>query len=188
VKEILTSEEQKQALALARRTLEQFVRTGRRPALSDLDLALAPVFEREYGVFVTLHRQGQLRGCIGNIWPVLPLGEAIVERAADAASNDYRFAPVAAEELPEIDLEISVLTVPEEVSGPDDIEVGRHGVVLEKDNRRALFLPQVAPEHGWSLEQMLMRLAIKAGLPAEAWRKGARFEVFEAQVFGERKD
>jgi AmmeMemoRadiSam system protein A len=113
-----------------------------------------------------------------------PLLDAVV-RAAVSAAQDPRFPKLAAAELDEVELEVSVLSPPWKVAGPKAIEVGTHGVVLSKGNRRAVFLPQVAPEQGWNRDQMLDNLALKAGLPANGWRQGATFEVFTAQVFSE---
>ena len=148
------------------------------------DNEAAAVFKESYGVFVTLNdADGNLRGCIGNILPVAPLAEGIWGRAQDAALNDPRFPSVQPDELPTLSFEISVLTKPVRISGPDQIVIGKHGVVMRKDGRSAVFLPQVAPEQGWDVETMLIHLSMKAGLRPNAWREGANFEVFEAQVF-----
>ncbi|MFN2369822.1 MAG: AmmeMemoRadiSam system protein A, partial [Candidatus Krumholzibacteriia bacterium] len=135
------------------------------------------------GVFVTLSRGGQLRGCIGSLTGRLPLAEAVAASARNAAVGDPRFPPVAPAELDQLELEISVLSPLRTVAGPDGIEVGRHGVLLEKDGRQAVFLPQVAPEQGWDRDTMLAHLARKAGLPADGWRREAVFRVFTADVF-----
>ena len=108
-----------------------------------------------------------------------------MSRAVDAAAHDRRFEPVVADELSELEVEVSVLTPPAPVAGFEEIAIGRHGVVLEKAGRRAVFLPQVAPAQGWTLEETLTQLSLKAGLGAEGWRDGATFLVFEAQVFRE---
>ena len=127
-----------------------------------------------------------VRGCIGTLAAHRPLWEDVFANAQNAALADPRFTPVRPDELQRIDLEVSVLTSPREVPRPEDIVIGRHGVILEKQGRRATFLPQVAPEQGWDRETTLAHLARKAGLPADAWRSGARFWVYEAIVFGER--
>jgi AmmeMemoRadiSam system protein A len=113
-----------------------------------------------------------------------PVVEAIVQAAVSAA-HDPRFPALKAEELDELHLEISVLSAPWPVAGHEVIQVGTHGVILSKRGKRAVFLPQVATEQGWDKETMLSRLARKAGLSADSWRRGARFEVFTAQVFAE---
>lgn len=145
--------------------------------------ALGPRLEALRGAFVTLTRSGTLRGCIGVIEGRLPLVAAVVENGRAAALNDPRFPPVGPAELPGLELEISALSPLRPVAGPDEIEVGRHGVLLSADGRRAVFLPQVAPEQGWDRDTMLTHLALKAGLAPDAWRREARFEVFTAEVF-----
>lgn len=135
------------------------------------------------GAFVTLHQDGQLRGCIGTIVGREPLAGAVAANGLAAAVHDPRFDPVSPDELSKITIEVSALTPLHEVAGPDDIVVGRHGILLEKNGRHAVFLPQVAPEQGWDLATTLAHLCRKAGLPADAWRQGARLHVFEAEVF-----
>jgi AmmeMemoRadiSam system protein A len=135
---------------------------------------------------VTLKKRGMLRGCIGHIYPVEPLWRSIRDNAIAAAVEDRRFPPVSAEELGDLDLEISILTRPESVAGPEEFEVGRHGVVLQAHGRRAVFLPQVAPEQGWDRATTLSQLARKAGLDLDVWRTpAATLSVFEAQVIAE---
>ena len=180
----LTQKERKTALRLARTVLERKLATGSHPAPSELG-AGDGVFAEKLGVFVTLKKSGKLRGCIGNIWPVAPLGEGIAGRAVDAALHDRRFQPVTIDELAGLEVEISVLSNPAPVASYTDIVIGRHGIVLQRDRRRAVFLPQVAPEQGWSLEETLQHLSRKAGLSNDGWRDGAKFQVFEAQVFSE---
>lgn len=135
------------------------------------------------GAFVTLTSAGSLRGCIGYIEGIKPLVEAVAENGYSAAARDPRFLPVETAELPHLDIEISALTPLIEVDGPEEIVIGRHGVVLAKSGRRAVFLPQVAVEQGWDLETTLTHLALKAGLGPDGWREGADFLVFEADVF-----
>jgi hypothetical protein len=144
-----------------------------------------PALRRPAGVFVTLHRRGRLRGCIGRIEPDGPLDETAAEMAEQSAFGDPRFHPVEPEEWPEIELEVSVLTPPRAVASWRKIEIGRHGILLHKQGRSAVFLPQVAPEQGWDLPETLRQLSRKAGLPADAWERDAQFEVFEAILFRE---
>jgi AmmeMemoRadiSam system protein A len=145
------------------------------------------------GAFVTVHNQGKkarthgrLRACMGIIEARMPLLDAVVHAAVSAA-HDPRFPELQSSELDKVSLEVSILSPPDQVPGPEAIEVGRHGVVLSKRGRRAVFLPQVAPEQGWDRDTMLDNLARKAGLPDDAWREGATFEVFTAQVFSEEE-
>ena len=135
------------------------------------------------GAFVTLHLDGDLRGCIGHITSDHPLAVTVADCARSAAVRDPRFAPVSPDELAFLDLEISVLTPLRPVAGPAAIELGRHGILLDHGGRQAVFLPQVPGEQGWDLETTLDQLARKAGLDSGAWRAEARFHVFEAEVF-----
>ena len=117
--------------------------------------------------------------------PDRPLAELVGAMALQSAFEDPRFRPVTAQELADLEIEISVLTPMKPVSGPNDIVVGRDGVLLQKGGRSAVFLPQVAPEQGWGRDEMLDNLSQKAGLAANAWREGAQFSTFQAIVFGE---
>ena len=110
----------------------------------------------------------------------------VAQLAASVSDSDPRFDPVRPSELNTIDLEISVLTPDQPVESIADVEVGRHGLIVEQDGRRGLLLPQVAIEHGWNAETFVVHACLKAGLPGDAWRRGAQIHVFEAQVFGER--
>ena len=134
---------------------------------------------------MTLHKRGELRGCIGHIEPTEPLGRVVPRCAVAACSSDSRFPPVAAGELDVIDIEISLLGPLEAIAGPQEISVGRHGLVVERGWRRGLLLPQVAAEWGWDAETFLSHTCLKAGLAHDAWRKGAQVWRFEAEVFSE---
>jgi len=168
-------------LGLARRAIEHSFKAGGRLRSGTDD----PVLKEKRGAFVTLKIGGELRGCIGYPLPYKPLDEAVMEMAVAAAGQDYRFAPLEPEELARTTIEISVLTVPKPVKDPHDVEVGRHGIIVAKGDRQGLLLPQVPVEYGWSCETYLCHGCLKAGLPEDAWQKGARIEVFEAQVFSE---
>lgn len=139
------------------------------------------------GAFVTLHEDGMLRGCIGYlVGDGHRLCDLVDLLARESAFRDPRFAPLAREELPRCAIEISVLSVPVGIDGPERFVPGRDGIILSVHGRRAVFLPQVAVEQGWGREEMLDHLAEKAGLPPTAWRDpSARFQVFRAEVFGE---
>ncbi len=137
-------------------------------------------------MFVTLHKHGQLRGCIGTLEPREPLAEAVRSAAVSAATQDPRFPAVNPDEVDDLEIEISVLSPLEKIDRPEDIIVGKHGVVVAEGVQRGVFLPQVAPEQGWDRETMLNYLcAHKAGLPADAWRRTADLYVFTTQVFSE---
>ena len=206
----LDADEQRFLLDLARRTVRAVVRglslpSEEPPARFGADSPL----REERGVFVTLtvRRSGLLRGCIGSIIGEAPLAAGVVHNAVASATRDPRFHPVEPNEEPDLEIEISVLTPLRRIGGFEEIVVGRHGVLLEKEPgggppdapdqagsprlsasrrvRRAVFLPQVAPEQGWSRDEMLRHLALKAGLGPDDWKSGCTFHVFEAQVFGE---
>jgi AmmeMemoRadiSam system protein B/AmmeMemoRadiSam system protein A len=170
-------------LAFARATIQRYQETGTVP----MARSLPPPALRTQGAFVTLTRNGELRGCIGRIVPDGPLGRTVGAMALQAAFDDPRFPPVSREELPQLHIEISALTPMKPVAGAHEIVVGRDGVVLSKGGRSAVFLPQVATEQGWTRDEMLEQLCRKAGLPAGSWRDGASFSVFQAEVFGEGK-
>jgi AmmeMemoRadiSam system protein B/AmmeMemoRadiSam system protein A len=187
----MTSAQGAEAVALARATLESLL-------FHDGSLAewFAASAERDAllaraGAFVTLNHKGvkvgdprRLRACMGLIEAGQPLSEAVV-RAAVWASQDPRFPRLEARELASLEVEVSVLSPARRVAGPEAIEVGKHGVILEKGRHRAVFLPHVATEQGWDRRTMLDQLARKAGLPADGWREGALFDVFTAQIYGE---
>ena len=179
----LTPQQERALLELARKAIENHLEAGGRFRLEDRD----PVFREKRGAFVTLKIGGELRGCIGYPLPYKALDEAVAEMAVAAASQDYRFEPLTPEELARTTIEISVLTVPKPVGSPDEVEVGRHGIVVSKGSRQGLLLPQVPGEYGWSREEFLRHGCLKAGLPPDEWKKGARIEVFEARVFSEER-
>jgi len=144
------------------------------------------IFARRGGAFVTVHVDGALRGCIGHVEMTDPLGEVVAHCAVAASSEDPRFPPIAKAELDRMAIEISLLTPFEPIAGPDDIEVGRHGLIVERGWHRGLLLPQVATEWKWDKETFLEQTCVKAGLPRDAW-KTAQLWRFEAEVFGERE-
>ena len=143
-----------------------------------LQAELPATLQEPSGVFVTLTKKGQLRGCIGYPLPHKPLPEALFESGYNAAARDPRFAPLQAEELKGLEVTINLLTPPQSIPSIEQFIVGEHGIVLRKGGHSALFLPEVASEQGWDREQTLNHLAVKAGLPADGWREGAQFAVF----------
>lgn len=176
----LSSDDRARLLRVARRALEARVRRQPAPAPErggGLDLPM--------GAFVTIHVRGDLRGCLGRLETDRPIAENVAHLAAVVADSDPRFPPLQAPELADTDIEISALAPEEEASDLSTIEVGRHGLVVEQGSRRGLLLPQVAVEHGWDRETFLEHTCVKAGLPRDAWKHGARVFRFDAQVFGE---
>jgi len=176
----LSESEQLQLLESARQALEAGVRGIERM----LDGAPAGSLSECRGAFVTLHKHGRLRGCVGFIEALTPLYQTVRDCAVAAALRDPRFEPVRPHELAELRLEISVLSPLVDIL-PEEIDVGRHGLLISEGAWRGLLLPQVALEWNWDREQFLRATCEKAGLPAEAWRRGARIQAFTAQVFGE---
>ncbi len=177
----LTPAEKLELLRLARAAVAA---SAGRQALTG-DRSGNPKFEAPRGVFVTLRKNGELRGCIGFAEPVAPLVQAVVQAAVYAATEDPRFPPVKPAELKDIKVEVSVLTPLREIVDARKVEVGRHGLVVSRGERRGLLLPQVPVENGWDRETFLEQASLKAGLPPDAWRRGAKLFVFEAIVFGE---
>src|SRR5437773_9661873 len=146
---------------------------------------MAGVLATPGGVFVSIHNRDELRGCIGHIENDEPLGRVVVRCAIAACSTDPRFPGVTVAELPELDIELSLLGPPEPIAGASDVEIGRHGLVVENGWNRGMLLPQVATERGRDAETFLAQTCHKAGLARDAWTKGARLWRFEAEVFGE---
>jgi uncharacterized protein (TIGR00296 family) len=183
---LLTAQEGDVAVHLARGAIRHAIVKDAKPALQ-----LTPVFSEKRGVFVTLTHIGDLRGCIGFPFPVMPLGEAIREAAVAAALHDPRFPPVTGAELPSIMIEVTVLTLPQKLAcepdqRPTHIEVGRHGLIIKGMGTSGLLLPQVATEYGWDSTTFLDHTCAKAGLPGRCWTSN-RVEVltFEGQIFHE---
>ena len=178
----MLSEAQKSALlALAKESITAQVTS--QPATRRLDVD----FPDASGVFVTIKRRDELRGCLGTLQCRRGLAAEVVRCAADSASEDPRFPPVSSDEIPELSVEISVLGPLEPIDprDPSAFVIGRHGLVVEQDLRRGLLLPQVATEWGWNAEQFLRQTCVKAGLRPDAWQHGAKIYRFDAEVFGD---
>lgn len=180
----LNSEEQHVSLKLARQTIEKEFKLRDRV---NENYKNYPIFDQDRGVFVTLHKHGDLRGCIGLIEPIKKLGQCIQEMAISAAFNDPRFQPLTKQELEDIVVEVSVLTPPQKIGNPYNIELGKHGVIVRSGSRSGVFLPQVAEDTAWNLEQFMGHLCVdKAGLSLDCWKTGeVDIYTFEAQVFEE---
>ena len=179
----LNSNERDKLLVIARQTIAQFLETGTVPRFEVSE----PNLLQERGAFVTLKKQGELRGCIGNLVPQRPLYLTVQNVAISAAINDPRFLPVTREELKDISIEISVLSPIEPIADVSEIEVGRNGLIIVKGQNQGVFLPQVATEQNWDRDELLRQICLKAGLPEDAWKEGAQFYVFTAEVFGEEQ-
>lgn len=144
----------------------------------------SPLLKENRGAFVTIHKKGQLRGCIGYIEAFKPLYKTIEEMAEAAAFRDPRFSPVTEKELQELDIEISVLTPLKKITDINEIEVGKHGIYIKKGWYSGLLLPQVATENGWDRQTFLEHTCLKAGLPSNAWKdKDTEIYIFSADIF-----
>ena len=177
---MFTERQQRALVDLARAAVSEAVTGGRTAVPADHEWPDAS------GAFVTLKRDGRLRGCIGTLECRRSLAEEVARAARSAALEDPRFSPLTAAELDGLEIEVSVLGPIEEIDplDPTTIVVGRHGLIVEQGHRRGLLLPQVAVEWGWDREEFLAQTCVKAGMPPEAWRRGARVYRFAAVVFG----
>jgi len=179
----LSKDEKILLLKLARQSLESSVQRKAMEPAKDVPAK----FKENCGAFVTLTKNHELRGCIGYILPVAPLYETVIEMAKAAALHDNRFNPVEPSELKDIELEISVLTPPEDIPSIKEFIIGKHGIIINLRGRQAVFLPQVAVEQKWDKETTLKHLCLKAGLEPDAWKDSEMsFRVFEAIVFEEK--
>jgi AmmeMemoRadiSam system protein A len=178
---MLSLEDQGKLLRLARAALEACVLGQAAPPRE-----YGGTLDEPLGAFVSIHCHGDLRGCLGRLDVDAPLGDTIADLAAAVSHADRRFPPLQPDEVSVVDIEISILTPEMEVEVIAGIEVGRHGLIIEQGDRRGLLLPQVAVEHGWDCETFLANACRKAGVPPDAWQRGARVLTFEAQVFSER--
>jgi len=168
-------------LRIARQTIEARLKGEKIPRLEVEE----PELQERRGAFVTLTKGGRLRGCIGYTEPIYPLYEAVASCALSAAFSDPRFPPLRAEELPQIRIEISVLSPLQKIQDISQIQVGVHGLMISKGFQRGLLLPQVATQYRWDRETFLEQTCYKAGLPADAWKKGADIYIFSAEIFHE---
>lgn len=204
---VLSKEEQKSLLKLAGATLDATVNNKPQPSPASLGIKLTGNLNLKRGAFVTLYKRtadtsvktagqeeiinkshknkGNLRGCIGYIWPLKPLYQAVIDNTISACSKDPRFTPVEPHELKDIEIEISVLTQPRFIPSSKKIVLGQDGIVMYKDGHQSVFLPFVPTEFGWTLDETLTQLSLKAGLNEDAWKSGTEFDVFQAQVFEE---
>ena len=146
----------------------------------------SPHLEEPRGAFTTIYFHGDLRGCVGYVFPVASLYRTVAETARAAAFEDRRFSPVSPQEAPELDVSLSILSALRVIT-PEEVEIGRHGLVVSHGGRRGLLLPQVPVEHQWDRATFMEQTCRKAGLPLDAWRQGATLEAFTAEVFGDRE-
>lgn len=177
----LKNEQKKLLLDLARAGMEHYFKTGKMLKADIKD----KTFLEKRGAFVTLKTNQKLRGCIGYPLPYKPLYETIIDAAVQAATQDYRFPSLTEEELKNTKIEISILSLPEEVKDINEIKIGKHGIIISKGYHKGLLLPQVPVEWNWDLETYLRHGCMKAGLEEDEWKKGAQIQKFTAEVFSE---
>ena len=181
---MLSKEERKALLDLARNTIK-----------AKLDGRPLPHFEpftetlkEPRGAFVTLHKHGDLRGCIGYVEAIKPLWQSVQDMAIAAAFQDPRFSPLQPDEYDDIDIEISVMSPIKKISSIDEIEVGKHGIIIKRGFNQGLLLPQVATEQGWDRDTFLEHTCYKAGLYGDCWEKpDTEIYIFSAEVFSENE-
>ena len=176
-----SAEERAQLLRIAHESIQA--------ALDGREISLEPPsvhLSQPLGVFTTLYMRGELRGCVGYVFPVMPVCQAIAETAKAAAFDDGRFYPVTRAEAPELQISLSILS-PLQPIRPEGIEIGRHGLLISLNGCRGLLLPQVPVEHQWDRATFLQQTCRKAGLPLDAWKHGALIEAFTAEVFGDKE-
>src|SRR5438105_5702248 len=179
----LTEDDQQLLLQIARNSVRSYL-ISQSPRLPDIG---AGVLTETHGIFVSIHGNGELRGCIGNVHPAGPLFRSAAECAIAAAVGDPRFMPLMPGELDELEFEISVLSPMHYVHDVAEIEIGTHGLLISKKNARGLLLPQIATTCGWNRERFLEEVCKKAGLPPDDWKDGATIHCFSAFVFGDKQ-
>ena len=181
MEDTLSRDHQTFLLDLARRTIIFYLEKGTALKEKSNDSVLL----EKRGAFVTLKVDNELRGCIGYPLPHKSLFQTIIDCAIAASTQDFRFATIKKEELPRLNIEISVLTLPREIKDVSEIKIGEHGIILSKGPHRGLLLPQVPVEWDWDLETYLNHGCLKAGLAEGEWKMGVTIEIFSAQVFSE---
>jgi len=181
----LTQKDKKDLLHIARETLENYIKTGKRPTIDTSNFS--PTIKQNCGAFVTLKINENLRGCIGRFNPEEPLYKIIQEMTISSATQDYRFKAVSKSELNDINIEISVLSPLKKINSSEDFILGKHGIYMTKGNSSGTFLPQVADETGWTKEEFLGHCAQdKAGIGWDGWKQATLY-VYTAIILGEEE-
>jgi AmmeMemoRadiSam system protein A len=177
----LSANEKKLLLKIARESIIHYIQKGNKPKFVVTNDSLLTT----QGCFVTIKQKGKLRGCLGQFTSDKPLCQLVQEMAIAAATRDPRFYPMRNEDLQHFDLEISILSSLKKIDSIEDIQVGVHGLYIEKNFCRGVLLPQVAVEYGWDRNTFLDQTCLKAGLDKEAWKDQADIYIFSAQIFGD---
>jgi len=181
VKSHLSTTEENLLLKIARESIINYISKGSKPSI---EVSRESLLAKQ-GCFVTIKHKGRLRGCLGQFTSDKPLCQLIQEMAIAAATRDPRFYPMENEELQNFELEISVLSPLQKIESIEEIEVGKHGLYIEKNFYRGVLLPQVAVEYSWDRDTFLAQTCLKAGLDKDAWKEDADIFIFTAQVFGD---
>lgn len=172
-----TDTEKAELLKIAKKAIDEYVRNDK---ILNLEIN-NPKFKSDGAVFVTIKKKGLLRGCIGHIEPIMPLYESVLKNAIAACSSDPRFPPLKKEELKDVEVEISILSPLNKIENVNDIEIGKHGLVIKKGSHRGILLPQVATENKWNRQTFLEQLCFKAGLPPQTWKEAELYS-FTAEI------
>lgn len=176
---------QRRLIGIVKQTIIYLLSNNKLPDVSMFKLPEHPIIKHKKGAFVTLKKNNSLRGCVGCVVPNRKLIDQIIVQSGNAATKDERFPPMQIREIEDIKVEISILSEPRSIDSVEQIDINKHGIILEKNGKRALFLPKVAKDNEWTLEFTLSRLCDKAGLTVDDWKHGAKFEIFEAFEFKE---
>lgn len=179
----LSASEKRTLLKIARDAINQYVLAGKTPKIETTSQNLL----NQVGCFVSIKANSVLRGCIGNFTSDKPLFQLVQEMAVSAATRDPRFYPMREGDLANYNLEISVLSPLRKISSVEEVEVGKHGLYIEKNFSRGVLLPQVAVDFGWDRDTFVRQTCIKAGLKPEGWKEGTDIYVFTAEVFSEKE-
>ncbi len=177
----LTDAEKKTLFKITLDTLDWCVK-GRKGEFAFDSYTLTPKMKEKTATFVTLKIGGMLRGCIGSLVPVEELYKSVHGNAVNAAMEDPRFRPVSTNELASLEVHVSILSPIKDIASLDQFTIGEHGIIIEKGYSRAVYLPEVAPEQGWTKDETLSSLSEKAGLRSDAWKQGAKFKIFSSVV------
>ena len=181
----LTREEGNFLLEIARKSLKSYIKDKKTYTIEENHPSLTPLLKDKGACFVTYHKKGNLRGCIGTLMASKPLYKEVLQKAIDAAIHDPRFPAIQTQEIEQVHIEVSVLFPPTPIKSLEEFIIGQHGIIFTKAHYSSVFLPQVALEQDWTKEQTMQHLCLKAGLPPNAWEKDSQMHIFKTQYFSE---